>query len=241
MPVFHCELPFEFFFGLRLSMLKMLDNSACLPEAAWKSKFNHDPTQPAKHACQPSSLTPGPCPPVHGLPRRPREGKAAAWASCLEKAWPGEAGPGAGPGSWGKGLWVPASLLSWRRPGLEDWPLGNSPEWGWTGVGGSGAGPQGSRPPPSGLEPHLRAVSTGSVEWSAVTDWRCLSSSFRSGKKLLVPRSPNTQPVDLSRQFSWRRFLQCLAGESKGNLGASKPAPVCHHCLRNSYDPNFIG
>lgn len=170
MPVFHCELPFEFCFGLRLSMLKMLDNSACLPEAAWKSKFKSR-SDPASQTCLsaffsyawPLSTRPWSTPAAPGR-------ESCHLSKLLREGVAREAGPGAGPGSWGKGLWVPASLLSWRRPGLEDWPLGNSPEWGWTGVRGSGAGPQGSRPPPSGLEPHLHAVSTGSVEWSAVTD-----------------------------------------------------------------------
>lgn len=133
--------------------------------------------------------------------------------------------PGAGPSSWGKGLWVPASLLSWRRPGLEDWPLGNSPEWGWTGVGGSGAGPQGSRLPPSGLEPRLRAVPTGSVEWSAVTDRRCLSSSFRFGKKSSCPQIPQHRACRSVSTIFMKTFPAVSRGRLKGEPWSLKTSP----------------
>lgn len=95
MPVFHCELPFEFCFGLRLSMLKMLDNSACLPEAAWKSKFKSR-SDPASQTCLsaffsytwPLSTRPWSTPAAPGrescrLSKLLREGVARrGWARC---------------------------------------------------------------------------------------------------------------------------------------------------------------
>ena len=69
--------------------------------------------------------------------------------------------------------------------------------------GGSGAGPRASWLPPSGLEPRLRDVPTGSPEWSGVTGCDAVSArALGLEKNLPGPRSPNTEPVDLSRQFS---------------------------------------
>lgn len=139
--------------------------------------------------------------------------------------------PGTGPGSWGQ------RPVDARFPSsfLKDWPLGNSPKWGWTGMGaaegptgaaGLGLGPAGC--PRQGWSP--ASVMCPRAPRSGVTG--CDAASARAlglEKNLPGPRSPNTQPIDLSRQLSRRRScsVSFKLRESQSGTLEPKNQPPC--------------
>ena len=113
---------------------------------------------------------------------------------------------------------------------------------------GQRAGPWESRLPPSGLEPRLRDVPTGSTEWSGVTDCDTASAQALGLEKIFpAPDAPtHSLPTCLD---SFHEDVSCgISFKSRESQSETlephnqpPPARVCHHCLRNSYDPKFIG